>query len=261
VKNVAGYDLGKLMIGALGTLGVITEVTFKLWPAPQTSAAIVAGCRSLQQALDLARSEAIGRLFPVWTVLLGPGTYGSHSALRRTGWWFLAGFYGTGQAVARQIEDARTACERFADAPMVPLDGKGEAVELAKFRDYGYGSAAPATLIMRASSSRAEASVRALERAGEVLGAAPRLIALPEFGVATGFWRADGEAPVAGALDAGRQSLGDNRGSIVVQRAPAGVAVADAWGVAGPDVELMRRLKRVYDPHDVLNPGRFIGGI
>jgi glycolate oxidase FAD binding subunit len=59
VKNVAGYDLMKLQIGALGTLGVITQVTLKVKPKPEASAAVVFGCpaESLGAVLDLIHAS------------------------------------------------------------------------------------------------------------------------------------------------------------------------------------------------------------
>jgi glycolate oxidase FAD binding subunit len=59
VKNVAGYDLMKLQIGALGTLGVVTQVTLKVKPKPEASAAVVSGCAadSLGAVLDLVHAS------------------------------------------------------------------------------------------------------------------------------------------------------------------------------------------------------------
>ena len=54
VKNVTGYDMGKLYVGSLGTLGVIVDATFKLAPLPTASVALVTPCPSVEDALSLA---------------------------------------------------------------------------------------------------------------------------------------------------------------------------------------------------------------
>ncbi|MEE9235642.1 MAG: FAD-binding oxidoreductase, partial [Candidatus Acidoferrales bacterium] len=53
VKNVAGYDLDKLMIGSLGTLAILTEISFKVFPLPARTATFVAGFHELEAALAL----------------------------------------------------------------------------------------------------------------------------------------------------------------------------------------------------------------
>ena len=58
VKNAAGFDFPKLMIGSLGQFGVMTELTFKVFPAPQSSATVVFEVGSVNQSLDLMRSLA-----------------------------------------------------------------------------------------------------------------------------------------------------------------------------------------------------------
>jgi glycolate oxidase FAD binding subunit len=60
-----------------------------------------------------------------------------------------------------------------------------------------------------------------------------------------------------------RQEMAGEGGSVVVERAPLGVKRAlDVWGPVGSDaLAIMTRLKREFDPHDVLNPGRFVGGL
>src|SRR5207249_7295627 len=69
VKNVAGYDLCKLQIGALGTLGIITQVTLKLKPRPEDQAFVLVGCshEMLESLLDEA---ARSRTRPVCLDLL-----------------------------------------------------------------------------------------------------------------------------------------------------------------------------------------------
>jgi glycolate oxidase FAD binding subunit len=64
VKNVAGYDLGKLFAGSFGTLGLITEATFRLHPMPETSTWITAQCRDPDRAAEVVRVMADAPLAP-----------------------------------------------------------------------------------------------------------------------------------------------------------------------------------------------------
>jgi glycolate oxidase FAD binding subunit len=73
VKNVAGYDTHKLHIGALGTLGVMTTVTFKVFPRPEHSGALLVGCADRAGALALAERLRERPLAPVSLALLAGG--------------------------------------------------------------------------------------------------------------------------------------------------------------------------------------------
>ena len=57
VKNVAGYDLGKLLTGSYGTLGVIVQVAFRLHPLPETSRWVTVPVRSATEAQDVVRAR------------------------------------------------------------------------------------------------------------------------------------------------------------------------------------------------------------
>ena len=72
VKNVAGYDLPKLHVGALGSVGVVVQATFKVRPRPEREAAVVIGCRTGPEAADaaLAVRDAID---PLWIEVAGAG--------------------------------------------------------------------------------------------------------------------------------------------------------------------------------------------
>ncbi len=75
IKNVAGYDVSRLMTGALGTLGVITEVSFKILPLPVTQETIsfeMTGRKSNRPNQSLGRATvAAFRYMPCWRSALG----------------------------------------------------------------------------------------------------------------------------------------------------------------------------------------------
>ncbi|MCW2862646.1 MAG: linked oxidase domain protein [Actinoallomurus sp.] len=73
VKNVAGYDLGKLFTGSRGTLGLITEAAFRLHPLPQASAYVTATAEDADQALELTRALLHSPLVPAAIEVDGPG--------------------------------------------------------------------------------------------------------------------------------------------------------------------------------------------
>ena len=72
VKNVTGYDLHKLMIGSLGTLGVITRVNFKTFPMPVASRGFVATFENLDRAIEMRHRVAQSPLTPMTFDILSP---------------------------------------------------------------------------------------------------------------------------------------------------------------------------------------------
>lgn len=108
VKNVAGYDLMKLQIGAVGTLGVITQVTLKVKPKPEASAAVVFGCEddSLPAVLDLLHAS---KSRPVAVELLNAAAWraASVSSSVSNGWIIAVGIEEKTATVAWQLATLR----------------------------------------------------------------------------------------------------------------------------------------------------------
>jgi FAD/FMN-containing dehydrogenase len=92
VKNVAGYDLGKLFIGSQGSLGVIAEATFKLRPLPESERFVGARCESLDKADELIESVMRSELTPIVIDLYNLGAPRTPHAAAAT---LLLGFAGT----------------------------------------------------------------------------------------------------------------------------------------------------------------------
>lgn len=252
VKNVAGYDLPKLMTGALGTLGVIVEANFRLYPVPPASMTVACEC-SIEEASTLAERVMAAGLVPT------------------------GADYRTGDTPANGI-----LAVRFETSPVA-------AEEQSKTAEALLSSAGVRTWRME---KRAEAAlwdefggvVRTDE--GDVLGRLtttihdlPRLVssareaanlagvwfearAHVRHGQAVLCWRGVKADNVLPLLRLARKEAEARGSSLVVWRAPGEVrAQFDAWGDPGEGIGLMRRVKAQFDPNNTLNPGRFVGGI
>jgi glycolate dehydrogenase FAD-binding subunit len=252
VKNVAGYDLPKLHVGALGTAGVIVEATFKVRPRPERESAVVIACRSAREAADVAVAVR-DALDPLWIEVAGSGG--------------LTDGPGDGAAVAvglgggpAEIEhgDAQVRARAAASGcrAVTVDDGAALRTRLGQF------DVEPAAAVLRAATLPAAvgAALEAAEAAARGRGIAARTLAHAANGVVRiAVSRPADVAPLVRALRAGLESTG---GSLVVHRAiPEVKAVVDVWGAAASGGPLMRRIKAAFDPAGVFAPGRFVGGI
>ena len=105
VKNVAGYDLCKLFTGSYGTLGIITELIFKLRPRPAREATIIA-TGSLDTLLAAGRAILVARLFPVAVELLSRALATRIGVANGGAETLLIRFAGNEKGVAYQLEQA-----------------------------------------------------------------------------------------------------------------------------------------------------------
>ncbi|MGY1643184.1 FAD-binding oxidoreductase [Geodermatophilus sp. SYSU D00703] len=232
VKNVAGYDLGKLYTGAHGSLGVVVSTTWRLHPVPPARRVVVRPLAGPREAGDLARRLAASPLTPT-AVELG-GTAGGAARL-------VVLFEAIPESVAVQ---ARAAVELLGggDEHDVPPEGLGRRP----------GTDADLRLRLAFAPS-------ALTAALDLLPAGTAVTASACTGVAYA------ALPAAGALDAVarlRQGLAAHDGTAVVLSAPPPLrAEVDHWGPVGDALGLMRRVKDGFDPDRRLSPGRFVGGL
>jgi len=249
VKNVAGYDLGKLFCGSQGTLGLITEATFRLHPLPAAVAWVTGefGAADRAAACSAVASAAGSALVPSAVELDWPG--GSHRPLR-------VGVFleGTPSGVA---ERAKRMSERLASA-----GGSAAVAEAAPAR-WGH-LPSPATVI-RVSFwvSSLESVLDALADAGAGAGIRPAVSGPAGAGAVYACLDPDTPDEAAiGFVTALRErlagSLGARGGVTVLTASPPVLAAASAYGVV-PGAALMRAVKDQFDPDHRMFPGRFGG--
>jgi glycolate oxidase FAD binding subunit len=259
VKNVTGYDMPKLHVGALGTLGVVVAAHLRLQPVPAVEQTWLFEFESAEAALDSALQVLDAALTLSRVELLDGGALAALAPGRAAGAGVAVTVGSVPEAVRAQGGRIEDACRRSG----------GHVVSLAEpdawwraVADLSW-PAGPADLALRIGSRATDVvkALRALEAARDP-GAAGRATAE----VANGVLHAVVGGPAALAAPAWlprlRESLAGLEATVVVEHAPAECAAAlDVWGDAGPALGLMRALKGELDPRGVLNPGRFVGGI
>jgi glycolate oxidase FAD binding subunit len=257
VKNVAGYDLPKLHIGALGTVGVIVEVTFKVRPRPEREEAVVVACPSFAAAADVAAAVRDGDAAALWIEIAGPGAVAEAPG---DGAAVAVGLAGVGEEVAYGRELLRRlAAERGVPAVVVD-DGRALRGRLAAFPLTGGACVLRLSTLVTGVGEALELAASAARDAGTAI----RLAAHAGSGVARiVVAEAAAVAPLVRHL---RAHLAASDGHVIVERARPAVKASlprdtDVWGDPGPAFALARRLKETFDPQAIFAPGRFVGGL
>jgi glycolate oxidase FAD binding subunit len=259
VKNVAGYDLNKLYLGAVGTLGVIVEASFKLHPLPPSRAAIAAGFRDFAAAHAAGLAIANSSLGAAALEIAGKGVAGRLSPAAGAGHeaLLLISLVGLPRAVERQTEEIAANLQHRNALATTALDEEEGPPILAAVRDLGRAKDS-AALMLRCNLLPADLP-SALDRLEEALLLEQAAVtASPGAGNLRLAWFQPPEEPLA-LIEAIRREVRTLSGNVIVERCPAGLKQSvDVWGVEGPDVRLMRDMKAAYDPTGTLSPGRFI---
>jgi glycolate oxidase FAD binding subunit len=255
VKSVTGYDVPKLLVGSLGTLAVLAELTLRLHPLPEAEATSLASMASLDEAERLAATLVESTLQPSRLELLDPGALAA-VGLPAAAAGLVISFGGVEPAVRAQQAAISAAAARGG--------GRVNTLGPAFWRTYdrmlastGTTRLKVTTLASRTAATFAQARAALAGADGVIMTACAPLGVLR---VAAG----QGDvARLAAGVERLRAFVAADGGSVVIERGPAELkARVDPWGpVAAPALELMRALKAELDPQRTLNPGRFVGAL
>lgn len=267
MKNVAGYDMTKLLIGSFGTLGVTTQVTFRLLPLPETARVLVAGFSTMDQAASILTGVLASQLSPSAIELFNAAAWRNIGG--GTGRYYIAiGLEGFHEAVDRQVRDLIALGSRQGAEGIEILEGQEQERLWSCIRDFGgsppFKSAECVGLRIGMPISKLPDLFRLSEERADELGLECAIGAHAGTGVLKTFFinpAIGAYVPIQIILEL-RSAAEIAGGHLVVEYGPWGVKEqAGVWGGPRPEWELMRQLKAKFDPNDVLNPGRFVGGI
>ncbi|MFN0073298.1 MAG: FAD-binding oxidoreductase [Chloroflexota bacterium] len=246
VKNVAGYDLPKLYTGSLGTLGVITQATFRVYPLPPESITVSATVDTCEAGGSLIISMLSATLVPTGLTLLRDPEHGL---------MVTAQFSGIRESVDAQVELAQ---QMFRAAGTNPDLRTTNLPSSCSVRSWS------ASVLLKVSVLPTEIAPtveRAIALGNQREWATEAVIHAHGLGSIT-WYAGEGHAGMVESIQELRSSLVPRGGTVVVLDAPPDVKrELDVWGPAGDAVPLMRRVKAELDPQATLNPGRLIGGI
>jgi glycolate dehydrogenase FAD-binding subunit len=244
VKNVAGFDLPKLMVGSLGTLGMIATATFRLHPLPEASETLLIRKRSAADVRTLIAEMRAAQLEVAALAAIAEGQ-GFDVAVRFEG-------FPPGVVAQRDRLSGLSRCEVLNSDAAKQFWMRHDAIRIG----------GPLKLKIAALPSSIE-MVRSS-------------VVAPLLGVLTGggfvWYPASGLGFITGvpidddrtatAIGSARTLLIKAKGSLTIEAAPATLRQrVSLWGETGSALSLMQATKRRFDPSRRLAPGRFVGGI
>ena len=253
VKNVAGYDMCKLFVGSLGTLGIITEVTLRLTPLPQAEATLAAS-GDLLQLLEFAGEILDSVLLPSATVLWKSETSSSSEA-PQSGWQMAIRAEGFAEQVSRHLRDLQLMAERLSLRTAVCSTAAHDKLwaGICDFPLLGH------EVVFRVTVPRsAIADLLHGVQEWDTTDNSPAIVADMAAGA---IWIGSNQTKLAAARFAQlRSNAAQHNGHVVLLDAPADLKRdLDIWGLAPQAFFLMRRIKQQFDPQRLMNPGRFVG--
>jgi glycolate oxidase FAD binding subunit len=233
VKNVAGYDLHKLMIGAFGTLGIVTEITFRLHSIPRHVQSFTISSVDVEPLGQLLMKILDSHL-STQSLQLRSSSNGFNLDVRLA-------------TVPEVIHDQASSLSKLSQSIHLAVCNSSEDVWSARQEQF------EKTEYFVVKATMLPSDIAYLSTTISALGGT-------SVTQATGIMTANIPAAASGELEHLRKELEAIGGSLTILHQPANTSSA-ASSAPSDTLPLMRELKNRFDPNRILNPGRFVGGI
>lgn len=258
VKNVAGYDLNKLYIGAFGTLGIITEVTLKLAPLPAREAILAAQFQNVQDAVRTGLSIVSSQTLPTFVNLCTNVYIDELSEKKPT---LLIGFGGDAETVTWQLNTTQSLVEQNGAMGVQIIEEKSRVRVSHAIQEFTAIDRPSDAVVVKVNLKRSDIA----ELAGTAQEIADDMMALLGNGVLYIKTPIDSKTDfqqLADTLTQLRQRVIDAGGNLIIEAAPPELKQQiDVWGSIGSTLNLMKQVKTKFDIGGILNPGRYVSSI
>jgi glycolate oxidase FAD binding subunit len=262
VKNVTGYDMSKVYVGSLGTLGIIVRANFKALPHPAAQRVAIAPLTDERRERTLA---ALSQLTVEPTAaLVVDGFFERTPRVRDEESRLLIVFEGSTAVIDRATRQLRSVLGKCGVAETLLFDGAAAAAVLQDAIDAYVEPVDDRSITYRSTGLPADVLPRALNACAIVRECGARCDFIAD--VCTG----DAILRLAGSSQQQASDLLGEIDELLRDALPAITVIAgdpllrsqvDAWGANPSALETMRAVKRRFDPASTLAPGRFVGGI
>lgn len=262
VKNAAGYNLPRLLTGSLGTLAVITQVTFMVRPQVEAAAWVACDVADLPAAERLLASLVRTRVVPAAVeLLLGPYWRENPAAAPLAGMGqLLVGFEGTAAEVhwmAQELTEQWRQCGAWSLATVATPRAEAVWERLSCFAEVTAAQDAPWPLAVRVAvlpSGVVPLVTRFLELDGRC-----SLEVHAGCGVIEAAFSHEDAASAAWISEVLRPAVAEAGGSlrVLARRGEEPLGPQAAFGPPPGGAAVMRAIKERFDPRGILNPGRF----
>jgi glycolate oxidase FAD binding subunit len=269
VKNVQGYELHRLHTGAFGTLGIVSQVAFKLLPVTPEQQTIIIWFDDIQSAQEIGMGFANG-LFAPEAISLISGELAA-ATVQATGESFDSSSGDQTFALLMRLGGGVRSIERQVNE-VVGAAGSGGSAGYAVLSDM---AAKAAWSALDDAESNAGIAVRMNARTGDTLKASQEIRSAESdsgtkistisdigFGAMTVLAGSASRDEDLSFISSVAGTITKYQSSYVIEKCPLVVKQhMDIFSDVGNSIELMRRIKNQYDPTNTLNPGRFAGKI
>jgi glycolate oxidase FAD binding subunit len=264
VKNVAGYEMPKLYIGSLGTLGIIIGATFKVWPKPSEQITLIARFANYDTACNAVRALWNLTIWPLALELLDARLARALGIAVEVNDFVVVARFGGTRAVIEAASSKAEHAVRTNNAQRVEITPEVSLWQRIADLPATLRDAHPlgATLRIALAPAQLNAAIEKITERAHAIGIEP-----PQFFahaatavIYLGFDASD--AQIIESVKHLRWALAPLHAHVVVESAPRSVKEQVAvWGTPGAEHPMAQRIKAQFDPQMILNAGRFIGGL
>ena len=277
VKNVSGYDISKLMIGSMGTLGILCEMTLRLLPLPERMETILIAFGTLSNVAQFVNPVLETQLLPAAVEIMNDRAYETlalaDTPLLDTGDYVVAvALEAFEEPVARMMGELEGMAERsgaklitrihdrehrrfwLAVGSLNPSDVRPPAMSMVVQLNYPISRWHAVMMSSIEVLSSGGIQYTFLTHAGSGLSLINLILMNP--------LEDSRKNEVLRAADALLEICRKEGGNMIFQTIPDGLKEKlPVWGDPTPDWSIMRRIKERIDPMHLMSPGRFVGGL